>query len=121
MSVRNQSADTETPVLDNRPGFVLSTFTKHLDDRFVIRLDSGDSRSVQLVEASASPQNQSEDATNFCLVFHDSGASLANYLPQASYALEHEQLGTHRLFLVPIGPSQDGEGILYEAVFASPT
>jgi hypothetical protein len=36
-------------------------------------------------------------------------------LPQRIYRLEHEQLGTLDLFLVPIG--RDDAGVRYEAVF----
>jgi hypothetical protein len=37
------------------------------------------------------------------------------YLPQATYSLEHVQLGAFELFLVPLGPDQ--AGMRYEAVF----
>lgn len=36
-------------------------------------------------------------------------------LPQGIHTVEHEQLGTLELFLVPIGPGE--EGMRYEAVF----
>jgi uncharacterized protein DUF6916 len=36
-------------------------------------------------------------------------------LPQRIYRVEHDQLGTLEIFLVPIGP--DGQGMRYEAVF----
>lgn len=38
------------------------------------------------------------------------------YLPQQTYQLEHEGLGTLDLFLVPIGREQDG--FIYEAAFS---
>jgi hypothetical protein len=48
----------------------------------------------------------------FSIIFRGpSGQSL----PQRIYRLEHAQLGTLDLFLVPIGP--DGVGMCYEAVF----
>lgn len=37
------------------------------------------------------------------------------YLPQAIYPLTNEKLGTLEIFLVPIGPTDGGNG--YEAVF----
>jgi hypothetical protein len=37
-------------------------------------------------------------------------------LPQATYPVEHDELGRMEIFLVPIGP--DGSGMRYEAVFA---
>src|SRR5262245_47328268 len=36
-------------------------------------------------------------------------------LPQKIYPMEHDQLGTLEIFLVPIGP--DAQGMRYEAVF----
>jgi hypothetical protein len=48
----------------------------------------------------------------FSLVFRGPpGAAL----PQRTYRVEHDALGTFDLFLVPIGP--DAEGMRYEAVF----
>jgi hypothetical protein len=38
-------------------------------------------------------------------------------LPQATYGLEHEAMGTLELFLVPVGPDPKAGGMLYEAVF----
>lgn len=37
-------------------------------------------------------------------------------LPQGTHRLEHDKLGSLELFLVPVGPDEDG--MLYEAVFA---
>ncbi|HEY0100746.1 MAG TPA: hypothetical protein VGB76_17500 [Pyrinomonadaceae bacterium] len=41
--------------------------------------------------------------------------SLNQFLPQSTYAFEHEALGSFELFIVPL--RQDGEGFYYEAVF----
>lgn len=48
----------------------------------------------------------------FSLIFRD---STADALPQSIYRLEHDQLGTLEIFLVPIGP--DEQGMRYQAVF----
>lgn len=40
---------------------------------------------------------------------------LDHVLPQRTYAMEHEQLGSFELFIVPI--RKDNEGFYYEAVF----
>ena len=40
---------------------------------------------------------------------------LGHFLPQSTYRLEHERLGSPEIFIVPI--KQDGEGFYYEAVF----
>jgi hypothetical protein len=38
------------------------------------------------------------------------------FLPQAMYPLTHPELGTHDIFLVPLGPRDGGNS--YEAIFA---
>ena len=50
----------------------------------------------------------------FSLVFR-APASCA--LLQGSYVLEHQTLGSLSLFLVPIGPTGDGRGLAYQAIF----
>lgn len=40
----------------------------------------------------------------------------APYYPQGIYTLEHDTLGTGQLFIVPIGP--DDQGMRYEVVFS---
>lgn len=37
------------------------------------------------------------------------------YAPQGTYLVEHEQLGAHDLFIVPLGPDQNG--MRYEVIF----
>jgi hypothetical protein len=39
----------------------------------------------------------------------------AEHLPQQTFSVEHAELGTFDLFLVPLGPSD--KGMRYEAVF----
>ena len=46
----------------------------------------------------------------------DFGGPREPVLPQATYAVRHDQLGDLELFLVPMG--QDEEGMTYEAAFA---
>lgn len=48
----------------------------------------------------------------FSLVFH---GPLRPILPQRTWDLAHPSLGTHGIFLVPIGPQ--GDRMRYEAVF----
>ena len=48
----------------------------------------------------------------FSLIFR---GPLDPSLPQRIYPMEHEQMGTLELFLVPIGP--DAEGMRYQAIF----
>jgi hypothetical protein len=48
----------------------------------------------------------------FSIVFRGPGDVL---LPQRIYRMEHARIGSFELFLVPIGP--DEEGLRYEAIF----
>ena len=48
----------------------------------------------------------------FSIVFR---APMETGLPQNTYRLEHDEMGSLDLFIVPIGP--DSEGMRYEAVF----
>ena len=74
----------------------------------------------ELVEAERAKgqQDESSGRERFALVFHDRAASTEAYLLQAMYTLEHDALGTLQLFIVPIGPDPDRQGMRYEAVFA---
>ncbi len=49
----------------------------------------------------------------FSLLFKGPGQPL---LPQATYTLENDELGTMEIFLVPVAADEDG--VDYEAVFA---
>jgi hypothetical protein len=62
---------------------------------------------VKVLEHNSSPQHES-----FSIYFR---GSKEFFLPQGTYPLEHERLGTVEIFLVPTG--QDQDGFSYEAVF----
>jgi hypothetical protein len=73
---------------------------------------------AELVEATESaepggPGPGGQQRRQFALVFR---GPLEPVLPQATHAVEHDELGRMEIFLVPIGP--DGSGMRYEAVFA---
>lgn len=77
---------------------------------FRVRLDDAHAVDVRLqtaTDAGSTPRQE-----QFSLLFT---GPLDLFLPQGIYRLEHDQLGTIDLFLVPIG--KDGDGYQYEAVF----
>ena len=93
-------------------------FSGRVGQTFHMGADGGPSISAELVEATegaeaggTGPDGQSRK--QFALVFR---GPLEPVLPQATYAVEHDELGRLEIFLVPIGP--DGSGMRYEAVFA---
>jgi hypothetical protein len=91
-------------------------FDPRLNDRFLVRLGSDRAIEVQLIEVRAlrevPAQGPAAKRAPFSLLFRGPGDC---YLPQRIYPVEHGQLGTLSIFLVPLGP--DGEGMLFEAVF----
>jgi hypothetical protein len=93
-------------------------FSGRVGQTFQVSTDGGPSISAELVEATegtegggAGPDGQSRQ--QFALVFRGPREPV---LTQATYAVEHDELGRLEIFLVPIGP--DGSGMRYEAVFA---
>jgi Domain of unknown function (DUF6916) len=93
-------------------------FSGRVGQTFQIGTDGGPSISAELVEATegaeaggTGPDGQARQ--QFALVFRGPAEPV---LPQATYAVEHDELGRLEIFLVPIGPT--GSGMRYEAVFA---
>ena len=94
---------------------VESDFSDLVGDKFLLCLTGDESVGVTLIEAKSLGSGKADDRTTrdpFSILFR--GPKELN-LPQAIYRLEHETLGSMDLFLVPIGPGD--EGMDYEAVF----
>ncbi len=83
-----------------------------LNDTFTITHEGTD-HEVQLIEAEKLGSGAEGGRAPFSLIFR--GPEDMD-LPQASYQVAHDKLGSRQIFLVPLGP--DKEGMLYEAVFA---
>ena len=93
-------------------------FRKNLGTKFRIRLDEIEGAPVvelELAEVVTYPtlSDPRGDAERFSVYFHGAGNF---FLPQRMYKLEHEQMGEHEIFLVPL--AQDERGFRYEAVFS---
>ena len=88
----------------------LEHFEGRLGEVFVAKLDGDRVDELRLVEAKR-PGSAGLDQS-FSLVFSGSPEVL---LTQQIYELEHEELGSLAIFLVPIVQQQ--QGFLYEAVF----
>ena len=95
--------------------FTCETFGAYLHDRFTVHVDDGNVHTMELVEATESPTNPGFDGARvpFSVVFLDPSAEV---LPQRIYGVEHGELGTFDLFIVPISAGSDG--VRYEAVFS---
>lgn len=95
--------------------FTCDTFRAHLNQQFTVSVDDRSSHAMELVEATESPSNPGVDARRvpFSVVFR---CPRQVVLPQRIYRMEHADLGTFDVFIVPI--AADAEGVRYEAVFS---
>jgi hypothetical protein len=94
------------------------TFAQCLNDTFAIGVDDSTSLPMALIEVAPLPDHAPGKGASqpsrapFSLVFRGPKEPV---LPQRIYRFEHEHLGDLEIFIVPIGP--DDEGMRYEAVF----
>ena len=87
-----------------------SMFAENVNSTFNLRHETGQPLALELVELrEGAPQSDYERVSLFFK------GPRAVVLPQRSYELEHPNLGTFVLFLVPI--KQDENGTYYESVF----
>jgi hypothetical protein len=94
--------------------FEIGTFAPHLGEKFRIQAADSPWAEMTLIEATALGQDTASAGRRapFSIVFR---GARDRVLPQRIYRVEHEAIGAFDLFLVPIGPDQ--EGMRYEAVF----
>jgi hypothetical protein len=99
-----------------REQFTVTSFNECLGTRFRLHYGSASPLEAELIEVAPLPSRPAPKGVDrrepFSLVFRAAGTS---HLPQKIYQVEHEKLGTFDLFLVPIGPDQ--EGMTYQAIF----
>lgn len=88
-------------------------FSKHVNTIF--SLNVGDQSPVDLelvaVKGYMNKPGEAEGMERFSLFFNGPKP----LLPQSTYSLSNDEMGTFDLFLVPIGA--EGDGFRYEAVF----
>jgi hypothetical protein len=89
-------------------------FARQLHSKFRVRAETPRPVELELVEVKGwySQTMEQGGMERFSLFFTGPADIL---LPQQSYPLEHEQLGTLDIFLVPVARTE--EGLRYEAVF----
>jgi hypothetical protein len=101
----------------------IDTFATRVGDTFRLRVQPEQSLDLELIEVTPLSMHPAPGAEvpaarqPFSLIFRGPTNAIA---PQQIYALEHGAIGTHEMFLVPLGPgrSPNGQdGMLYEAVF----
>ncbi len=88
-------------------------FQPLLNTEFSIVSNGAKAHSIELVEVKALSAKSAENQRSaFSLIFRGQNSEVPL---QSIYILEHAQLGQLEIFLVPIGPDQ--QGMRYEAVF----
>lgn len=90
------------------------TFEPHVGSVFSITVGVGSTVSAELDKVVRhEPRSHGDRTQPFSLLFV---GQQGQPLPQATYSMKHATLGQIDIFLVPIGPLQDGRQ-QYEAVF----
>ncbi len=91
-----------------------AVFTQQLHTMFRVRVESPQPIELELIEVKGWRSQAMEQGgmERFSVFFNGPADS---FMPQNVYALEHEQLGTHDIFLVPV--ARNANGFCYEAVF----
>lgn len=88
------------------------TSQRLLNTKFRLFLEPSRTVELELVEVSGGRQQKAGGGDSFSLVFRGPGDAL---LTQRTYRMEHSELGTFDLFIVPI--RRDRDNFYYEAVF----
>jgi hypothetical protein len=95
----------------------LDDFTPHLFSKFQVCLQEPAENTllleVELIEITELKYQRKGDlGSSFSLIFRGDANLI---LPQQIYQFEHEVMGSFEMFIVPIGP--DEQGMCYEAIF----
>ena len=69
---------------------------------------------LELVEATKLGAGRRGRRDPFSLIFRGPRDVV---FPQRIYRLQADRLGTLDIFLVPVGPNEEGTGMLYQAIF----
>jgi hypothetical protein len=89
-----------------------SSFEPLLHGRFALRLED-QSLELELVELKALGCARASKREPFSLIFR---GPREHWFRQGTYPVQHPQLGTQALFLVPVGPDASGR-MQYQAIF----
>lgn len=88
-------------------------FAKHLDEAFALHAEA-ETLELRLISAEAISSSSVDGAERepFALIFRGAKQPI---LPQSTYRMDHPEMGSLHIFVVPIEPDQEGQ--CYEAVF----
>lgn len=93
----------------------VDVFAARVGQAFRMPLQGGQELPLELIEVRDLGTRRTETGplSTYALVFRSAGER--RHAPQGTYRLEHDELGTLEIFLVPLGP--DAVGMRYEAIF----
>ena len=91
-----------------------ASFEAHLGTPFRIHYGGESPLEAVLYEVKRHEPHPGPRNEPFSIFFR---SALKPILPQSIYRMEHETLGTLEIFLVPVGPDPQRQGMAYEAVF----
>jgi hypothetical protein len=93
----------------------VDVFAARLHQVYRLPLQGGGTLSLQLIEVRDLGTRQQDGGalSTYALTFRSAGEM--RHAPQGTYRIEHDELGTLEVFLVPLGP--DAVGMRYEAIF----
>ena len=96
------------------PALTEEEFSKHVNTKFRVGLDGDKSLELELDEVKSylSQSNEQTGMERFSLYFNGPNQP---FLSQASYAMDHDQMGEFEIFIVPL--AQNEAGFRYESVF----
>jgi hypothetical protein len=94
--------------------FTKETFAAHLNTKVRVQVEEGDELELELVEATGDDFESAKERgqLRFSALFR---GPRDRFLIQRIYLMEHDELGTFEIFLVPVG--QNESGFTYEAAF----
>ena len=98
--------------------FTAQTFSPHIGDTFRVFYDDSSALEMTLLSAteygseSAKEWSKKSQRTPFTLIFVGPPTPI---LPQRIYRLEQADMDPFELFLLPVGPGE--QGMRYEAIF----
>jgi hypothetical protein len=94
----------------------VETFAGREGERFWITFADGEfDLELTLVRQAPDEWGSTGKRKQFSLIFH---GTLEHLLPAQIWQLEHDELGTLGVFMVPVGPNEANDAMRYEVVFA---
>jgi hypothetical protein len=90
----------------------IAEFEGRVGDTFNASAADGRTLTLTLTSADELQGRPDADRAPFSLTFRDAAQ---DHVPQQTVAIDHPQMGSFDLFIVPVGPAP--EGMQYEAIF----